>query len=464
MLASPMAPTVDEGGGYTLLELQQKLQHNFRDSGVLNDITAWLRRRLVQDLQRSGLGLAGEGEYSVCRHPNQPLRLEDQLHLNLIADFLSAHDLQQSAAVFFPESGLTGEEGPGDSGDYGVKQHEDIMHGLGIRKNSNLFTAAMQELRRRREAGEGRASLLEALVSIMAKRSDGTALDSSCQTESSGPAHAEALALKLDEVHSQWKEKLHKERETPTRTLEEKMLNYQREVDARAKEEISRQVENFREKEMLALRLREAANRQSEVDQLRKELTSEFTARLDEVRSEGREQERMHKEKLRLVEQAAYEGRQKMMQEMDALRRREQDARRLQELQAQALKIEEVRLKNKDIALEGRFAEAEQRERQAIRVAESQLERGRFESRQTLEAYEESIKRERDFIKNEAAALRAEREACQGQLGAASAAQADLQRVKNEMLAASFKVTDLEGELKQANEQLAVYKEAYENG
>lgn len=80
----------------------------------------------------------------------------------------------------------------------------------------------------------------------------------------------------------------------------------------------------MRQGELAQVRLEAAAVRRAEVDAARRELAAEHAARLADAAEGARAAERRLTERLRAVEAAEFESRQRLLAEMDALRAREQ--------------------------------------------------------------------------------------------------------------------------------------------
>ena len=271
----------------SLHELKDSLRRNFRDTGVLSDITARLRRQFVSELARKGLGVP-EGKDAAARtYSNTNLPLHDKLLRSLVVDYLKANGLLQSLAVFLPESGLA-------VAGSAVKSRPDILRGLLLHAGSDSFqrilqraaTAATDSSSPSENAGSaGCGSLLSAMIAELVQNSTALKLEAGCQTDASGPAAKEALAAQLRAAQETWLERSQRERDTPLRGVEERMLVYQRECEARAAADVAAAVARFRETELAAVKLAEAAARRRDVDAVHKELAADYAARLEAVSS-----------------------------------------------------------------------------------------------------------------------------------------------------------------------------------
>ncbi|KAG5186095.1 hypothetical protein JKP88DRAFT_162331, partial [Tribonema minus] len=88
----------------SLHELRDRLRTSFRETGVLADITARLRRQFVAELVQHHHGPPAMKALVANRQISELPLTQRQLR-NLVADFLRAQGLLQSLAVFLPESG-----------------------------------------------------------------------------------------------------------------------------------------------------------------------------------------------------------------------------------------------------------------------------------------------------------------------------------------------------------------------
>lgn len=82
--------------------------------------------------------------------------------------------------------------------------------------------------------------------------------------------------------------------------------------------------EAFRERDLAAVRLQMTSTHRRETEAVRKELQSQYDARVERLRETERERERRDKDRLRDAEVSQFEARQNLLREMDLLRTREQ--------------------------------------------------------------------------------------------------------------------------------------------
>jgi hypothetical protein len=79
------------------------------------------------------------------------------------------------------------------------------------------------------------------------------------------------------------------ERGQPFRTLEERMVKYQRECDERARAELASQMERFKELELSRIRLEEAAKYREALNNERLNLERKMNEKMDKMRTKEQE-------------------------------------------------------------------------------------------------------------------------------------------------------------------------------
>ncbi|CAM9355742.1 unnamed protein product, partial [Scytosiphon promiscuus] len=143
----------EEKDGASLDDVKRALRENFAATGVIDDVTARLRRQFVCELRRKGLGVPGARE-AVTAKSLTGITLRERVFHSLVVDHLASNGLLQSLAVFLAESGL----GNNNSGSAAVGTasataaalcREDVLQALPIPADSALFRRVISR------AGEG---------------------------------------------------------------------------------------------------------------------------------------------------------------------------------------------------------------------------------------------------------------------------------------------------------------------
>ena len=194
---------------------------------------ALLRSRVVAELRRGGGGGGGGGAPSPAPHS-----VRDAALRALVADFLRASGCEYTLSVFLPEAGVAPRGG--------LMSREDI--------------AAL--LRLPPGAAAGAASLLEAAVARAGGGRGGGpgVVDAGAQTEEEAPGAA-TLTRRLAAVSGAYAAAIDDERRGGGGHGggEERMVRYEREVDARAREELAAELARVRDVEIRKMRAGERA-------------------------------------------------------------------------------------------------------------------------------------------------------------------------------------------------------------
>ena len=223
-----------------------------------------------------------------------------------------------------------------------------------------LHLPATSAIRAKLRAKGSTGSLLHRLISElkgMATQSPGS-VDSNTQTDTVDTDGSPAtIDSKLRRVDYQLSEAVEQERLVPLQTIEERMMKYQRECEERSRTEIQAEVARVREIEISRMRLEEAAKCRSQLDRAREELENLHLTRLKEMRAREAEMKERFATREQEIEKAAYNQRQRQIQDLEAMRARERDASRSEERGERMVALQEENLKQRMADLAAREAE-----------------------------------------------------------------------------------------------------------
>jgi hypothetical protein len=282
-------------------EFKVEMRSSLRDRGVVDSLKSQVRASLVQELQAKSLGGA--------RPQGKPeLGLAQKAVNALIADFLRASTMPYTLSVFGPESG----GGLSAANSAAPTARPDIMIGLGLTNVDAPCPAGM--------------SLLEALLAHMrATLNKATAV---CEVQTDPPRSADDavdVEARLRDLDERFLRQSEAERGNPARGVEERMAQYQRECDERARTEIAAEVERLRETEISHARSEERAHFAAELSTRLDELEKEHSDRL--ARQRRREQEVMARlaEKERSLEMESHAHRQRLLEDLERVNQKQAD-------------------------------------------------------------------------------------------------------------------------------------------
>ena len=111
----------------------------------------------------------------------------------------------------------------------------------------------------------------------------------------------------------------------------------------------SGQIHHLRSVEIAHVKLEESRKMRMELEYARKELESDYQSRVHAQAQREADLERVCAEKQRKSQQMEFEARQHMQRELDDLRSREESSRRKADLETQATRMLESRLKEMQV-------------------------------------------------------------------------------------------------------------------
>lgn len=164
------------------------------------------------------------------------------------------------------------------------------------------------------------------------------------------------LDEQLRRVESIYLHQTAEQREAPSRTIEERMLKYQRECDELSNRMIEQQMAQFKGNEVTKVRLDEQRKFQKQLDGLRAQVHAEYENQVRLLKEKEQACELEYMRRKTELEAELYEQRQRVLLEVDSLRAREEEIRRKEDLDFRKLSTDEARLKD----LEQRIALREQ--------------------------------------------------------------------------------------------------------
>ena len=216
------------------------MYESFKRTGVLDDLKSTRRYKLLDHLQAK----KEKSATLELKMRNEEAKLTYKLAASLIADFMEKVDLNYSMSVFLPESGFGG----------GVLAKGELAQLLGA------------------TGGKPDTSLLVELVESMRQGGGFKPNAVACSTQTDDMTQGMSLDQKLQRLDYIQGEVNAAERLAPFKTLEERMLKYRRECDARVRQEVQAEVARIREIEVANVRLEERTKYQQKLSSFRNDL------------------------------------------------------------------------------------------------------------------------------------------------------------------------------------------------
>jgi hypothetical protein len=361
----------------SLKELRGNLKDALKRSGVMHSVKAQIRNEFIKVMTD------GTNELSsapASRRGGKLLMSEsERAARSSVFHFLQHRNMGYSLSVYTAECGLDQRE---------MMTENEIVDKL------NLASYWRTEKNK---------SIVDYLLQDIESRMSKTTTDQGTQSDYSGASVREMLDSRLREINNNYQFKREQERLFPTRTMEEKMLHFQRECEKRFRDDFEAQVKNIREVEIARVRLEEANRARMEFEAVRADMESIFERKLSAQIEREMEAQKQAAERERLAQQNHYKTRQRLQRELEDLRSREQAVARKLELDNQGLRLFETRLKEMQILIDSREREVSRKEKEFESINRDVALRAKEMARQMVNDELEALIRERAALKIERA-------------------------------------------------------------
>ncbi|XP_070552716.1 centriole and centriolar satellite protein OFD1-like [Ptychodera flava] len=317
-------------------ELKRRLFHSFRQHGTLDSLKSQLRNKLITELSLGKIAYGVPEPVHAAKHKESLMMRASN---SLVADHLRRCKYDYSMSVFLPESGTAQDK---------LFTVRDLLQLLNINPSSKVYQNMAGKIKSYSDE-----SFLWQLLTELASRYHGGIQDQSAQTEEL-PSHLVSLDDKLDSVEKAYLSKA--DDQEFDKSLEDKLLEYQRKLEAKSKSSLEAEISKFKDNELERVKLQEREKMRKELTAGRKELEKTYQIKLDALAERERNTlERLQKER-EIMEKETFIQRQKVLEELDTLRQREGEVRREAELNAKATKIEEDKRRSMEENLRHREA------------------------------------------------------------------------------------------------------------
>ncbi|KAL4139751.1 hypothetical protein PRNP1_011169 [Phytophthora ramorum] len=307
--ASPQARDADGNALMSLEELKENMFHSIRDNGTVELIRAQLRRRFIEKLQQQRHSNNerddGENDASCVNRDVSNSTPDEKLAHGLVAEYLATKGLENTLAVFVPEIG----------GSRNQMDSATILEMLHV----NSSVQSQLEMQR---ANTGH-SLLLVLVQELVRRFQLATMDSGTQTAMDCFDHRIVLDNQLRRVENAYLAECAAQKLEPQKSLEERMVQYQREYDDICDKRLQEELERYKSTEVALVRAEERKRFVREVDSLRSSLLQEYRSKQDRLQERERELELAFVGRRTELETSLFETRQSLFKDMERLRVKE---------------------------------------------------------------------------------------------------------------------------------------------
>ena len=434
-----------EAEAQTLKELKENLKNVLRKSGALNSVKAQIRRELV-------VGLSDKLPTKLSRGSTS-IDLKELLSLSIVYHFLQNRNYHHSLSVFAAECGL-------DSKSSWLSEI-DIVKSLQFGTKSEVYRVISEKIKKNADNSNmlprNDISVFDILLSNISSESTGeSAVETAVQPKVANNVHGprESLEQRMHELHSTYL--------APGKSIEERMIHFQRECEERYQRDSESYINYMRETDMTKIRLEEAQKARKETDILRKEIEADYQRKLQEHAERESASIRALSDRDRSMQQSQYEARQQMQREIDDLRGREKSVQRKLEVESEGLRSLELRLNETRAMLQCKEREVERREKIAEDLFSDNLERAKAEARSHLRSEIEDLQRERTIVKQEKKHLHDVKASQEVLLDSASNTRLMLRDAQSALILREDEVSAFKMKLNAINEKLSKYPPGWE--
>ncbi|XP_034341593.1 centriole and centriolar satellite protein OFD1 isoform X2 [Arvicanthis niloticus] len=315
-------------------ELRKKLYQTFKDRGILDTLKTQLRNQLIHELMNPVL----TGEVKPPSISVEGSALLIGASNSLVADHLQRCGYEYSLSVFFPESGLAKEK---------IFTMQDLLQLIRINPSSSLYKSLISGFDKENQKGFLMSFLKELAEYHQAKES----CDMETQTSTTFPSQV-SLAEKFQLIDDQFADAFpHRPK---LESLETKLNEYKKEIQHQLQVEMCQKMKYFRETEIAKVKMEEKRKYEKELADFRNEFERTFQAKNEALISQEKnilERIQKHRE---IETREIYAQRQLLLNDIDLLRGREAELKERIEAFELTQKLQEEKTKSENEALQRR--------------------------------------------------------------------------------------------------------------
>ena len=305
-----------------------------------------------------------------------------------------ARGMMNTLSVFIAESGIENQS---------PLSELDVLQALQFGNRSSLYSAVKQKVESKcvnENAPSQEKSVLEMMITEGVSRMRNGSCDAICQTDQ-GQSVRDFLVEQNMELHNKYMAQLEEEKKAPVRSIEERMITFERECEERYRKDLEDQTAYIRDVEMKRIREEENNANRAEINRLRRDLENEYQQRIALYNQREEELTRTQLNREKAMEKSLYESRQHQLKEMEDIKMREAAAAKKFELESQGLKTLENRLSEAQASYEIREKELSRREKLVEEKSKDFLGKAKEEASKALSQELEALSRDRQSLKDE---------------------------------------------------------------
>ncbi|XP_060248276.1 centriole and centriolar satellite protein OFD1-like [Meriones unguiculatus] len=315
-------------------ELRKKLYQTFKDRGILDTLKTHLRNQLIQELMHPVLS----GEVKPPSISVEGSALLIGASNSLVADHLRRCGYQYSLSVFFPESGLAEEK---------LFTLQDLLQLIRINPSSSLYKSLISGFDKENQKGFLMSFLKELAEYHQAKES----CDMETQTSATFPSQV-SLAEKFQLIDDQFADAF--PHHPKLESLETKLNEYKKEIQHQLQAEMCQKLKYFREAEITKVKMEEKRKYEKELAEFRSEFERTCQAKNEALISQEKNSLERIKKHQEIETKEIYAQRQLLLNDIDLLRGREAKLKEQTEAFEMTQKLQEEKNKSEAEALRRR--------------------------------------------------------------------------------------------------------------
>ncbi|KAG2392193.1 hypothetical protein C9374_012445 [Naegleria lovaniensis] len=432
-------------------DLKKKMYKKYKDKGVIGLLKTQLRSMIYEDLTKKNHPLK---EASITVFGNRP-ELQRACE-RLVLDHLKKNGYSFTASVFTSEANLQ---------DLTKNSEYDVYHSIGIRvyntdivkendiadimdqDPNNFLTKTLSEMYYS-PSWKGESALVKFLT-ILKQIANRKTRNESCQTEEKEEFPMET---KLKMIDAEYEAEMESDKRNQSQTLEQKYLEYQRECERRANEELKARLKMFEETTISAMRLEESAKYRERLARELEEMEKAHMRKMERATEREREIADRLEKKEKEIEKLSYEHRQKMFKEMEEIQRKNQAIAR----ERQLLEMKKAEIDDKARRLDVLASQTSMDMKSELSLMRANLERENITKVQKLE----EEKRRLDLEKEKLSEMMKKHSDASHLEETIKQYQHSLDIVKSELHESRKRIRDLEEMNDQMRMQLSLVKES----
>jgi hypothetical protein len=250
---------------------------------------------------------------------------------------------------------------------------------------------------------------LEEMMGAMVEASNATSCTMGTQTDTAMDS-GQVLDRRLRRVHDDYVTRCEEERLRPAHMAEERMIVFQGQCNARAREEIDAEVQRFQQTELKRVKLEEGTEYRRRLEGAEARLRAEYDDKFRQMRD--RESLRMAESQRREaeIENERYDHRQRVLGDADKLRDREMQISRGGELERRHFELERARMQDMERGLRTKHDELDRLRGDLERAARQDKEAFEGDVRRGYEARENMVRSTEAKLKDDVEAFTRDRE------------------------------------------------------